>query len=62
MKQIIEEKLTFQTTTIQRILKNVAYIGEIKYDGKIYLGLHEPIISIKRNSGHLEYAIPTAKT
>lgn len=37
----------FQTTTIQYILKNITYTGKIKYVGKIYPGLHEPIISDK---------------
>jgi len=31
--------------TINRILKNVKYIGKIEYDGEIYEGHHEPIIS-----------------
>lgn len=30
---------------VNRILKNVKYIGKIEYDGKIYEGKHEPIIS-----------------
>lgn len=35
----------FQTTTMQYILKNITYTGKIKYAGKVYPGLHEPIIS-----------------
>lgn len=31
--------------TVNRILKNVKYIGKIEYDGKVYDGHHEPIIS-----------------
>jgi len=35
----------FQTTTVQYIVKNITYIGKIKYAGVMYPGLHEPIIS-----------------
>jgi site-specific DNA recombinase len=31
--------------TVNRILKNVKYIGKIFYDGQVYPGKHEPIIS-----------------
>ena len=35
----------FEYFQVNRILKNVKYIGLIEYDGKIYPGKHEPIIS-----------------
>jgi site-specific DNA recombinase len=31
--------------SVNRILKNVKYIGKIYYDGEVYEGTHEPIIS-----------------
>jgi site-specific DNA recombinase len=31
--------------SVSRILKNVKYIGKIYYDGEVYEGTHEPIIS-----------------
>jgi len=36
--------VSFKTTNIQITLKNVVYIGKVAYEGKIYPGLHEPII------------------
>lgn len=35
----------FQKTNLDRILKNVTYIGKIKFNGQIYDGLHKGIIS-----------------
>jgi len=35
----------FSKTTIFSILRNVVYIGKIKYNDQIYQGTHEPIIS-----------------
>jgi len=35
----------FSKTTIFSILRNVVYIGKIKYNDEIYQGTHEPIIS-----------------
>lgn len=35
----------FKNTNIQLILKNVLYIGKVKYNGELYPGLHEAIIS-----------------
>lgn len=37
--------LNFKNTNIQYMLNNVIYIGKVKYEGKIYKGLHEAIIS-----------------
>lgn len=34
----------FKNTYIQHIIKNVLYIGKVKYMGQLYQGLHEPII------------------
>jgi len=34
----------FKIAYIQHIIKNVLYIGKVKYMGQIYPGLHEPII------------------
>ncbi len=36
---------TWAHYTVNRVLKNVKYIGKIMYDGEIYEGKHEPIIS-----------------
>lgn len=35
----------FKNTNIQLILKNVLYTGKVKYNGELYPGLHEAIIS-----------------
>lgn len=35
----------FKNTNIQWVLNNVVYAGKVKYDGKIYPGLHEAIVS-----------------
>lgn len=32
-------------SSMERLLKNPLYVGEISYDGKIYKGIHTPIIS-----------------
>jgi len=34
----------FKNTNIQWVLNNVVYAGKVKYDGKIYPGLHEAIV------------------
>ena len=36
---------TFTKSSIKNILSNPVYIGKLKYAGKIYNGLHQPIIS-----------------
>jgi site-specific DNA recombinase len=41
-KVLGEEK--FKNTYIQHIIKNVLYIGKVKYMGQLYQGLHEPIV------------------
>ncbi len=35
----------FRNTNIQLILKNPTYMGKIRYEDKLYDGLHEPIVS-----------------
>ena len=35
----------FRVTNIQLMLRNPTYMGKIEYEGKLYLGLHDPIIS-----------------
>lgn len=55
LKEIVEEmyELGFRSkagkkirkSTYDRMLKNPAYIGKIRYAGKIYEGIHTPIIS-----------------
>jgi site-specific DNA recombinase len=35
----------FSKTNISHILRNVVYAGKVKYNGEIYNGAHEPIIS-----------------
>lgn len=35
----------FTKSCIRHILSNVVYIGKVKYGGKVYDGLHQPIIS-----------------
>lgn len=37
--------VSFRSTNVQMILNNVAYMGKVKYEGKIYLGQHDPIVS-----------------
>jgi len=37
--------IKFKNTNIQLILKNVLYIGKVKYNGELYKGEHEAIIS-----------------
>src|SRR5690606_25375021 len=32
--------------SIQAILKNPVYVGKIRYNGEIYEGTHDPIISV----------------
>jgi site-specific DNA recombinase len=34
----------FKNTYIQHIIKNVVYIGKVKYMGQLYHGLHNPIV------------------
>jgi site-specific DNA recombinase len=34
----------FKNTYVQHIIKNVLYIGKVKYRGELYRGLHEPIV------------------
>jgi len=38
-------RLSFSKSRISYILRNVIYTGKIKYAGKIYQGVHEPLIS-----------------
>jgi len=35
----------FSKTAISYILRNTVYTGKIRYDGKLYQGIHKPIIS-----------------
>lgn len=35
----------FRNTNIQLILRNPTYMGKIQYEGKLYQGLHEPIVT-----------------
>lgn len=37
--------ILFRVTNIQLMLKNPTYMGKIEYEGKLYPGLHDPIIS-----------------
>jgi len=37
--------LPFSKSRISYILRNIIYIGKIKYVGKVYQGIHQPIIS-----------------
>lgn len=37
--------VSFKKTNVQLILNNVIYVGKVKYENKVYPGLHEPIIS-----------------
>ena len=36
---------TFSKTEIDYILRNIVYTGKIKYTGKVFQGLHKPVIS-----------------
>ncbi len=36
---------TFSRTEIDYILRNIVYTGKIKYTGKVFQGLHKPVIS-----------------
>ena len=35
----------FTKSHIEHILRNIVYIGKVKYSGKVYQGIHQPIIS-----------------
>jgi len=35
----------FKNTGIQLMLKNIIYVGKVRYNGELYPGLHEPVIS-----------------
>ena len=35
----------FTKSHLENILRNIVYIGKIKYSGKVYEGIHEPLIS-----------------
>jgi len=37
--------LSFSKAHLQSILKNPVYIGKFRYSGKVYQGLHQPLIS-----------------
>jgi site-specific DNA recombinase len=37
--------IKFKTTNIQLVLRNVLYVGKVKYNGELYPGMHEAIIS-----------------
>jgi len=37
--------LYFSKSRISYILRNIIYVGKIKYAGKVYQGIHEPLIS-----------------
>lgn len=41
----LSKKYGFSLNGIKKILRNFAYIGKIKFDGEIYEGTHDPIIS-----------------
>ena len=36
---------TFTKSFLARILRNITYTGKVNYDGQIYQGIHQPIIS-----------------
>ncbi|MCX5696813.1 MAG: recombinase family protein [Candidatus Omnitrophica bacterium] len=45
-KQVFNDKnLPFSKAHLQSILKNPVYIGRFRYSGKIYQGVHQPLIS-----------------
>jgi len=45
-KQILNDKgLTFSKAHLQSILRNPIYTGEMRFSGKIYQGVHQPLIS-----------------
>ena len=45
-KQIINNKgLPFSKAHLQSILRNPVYIGKMRFSGKIYQGMHQPLIS-----------------
>ena len=39
------EGCAFRNTKIQYVIRNAVYLGKVNYQGKIYDGLHDPIIS-----------------
>lgn len=41
----ISEEFDIATSTLYEIIKNPIYIGKIRYKGKLYTGLHKPIIN-----------------
>ncbi len=40
----ISEEFKIPVSSLYEIVKNPAYIGKIRYKGKLYIGLHRPII------------------
>jgi len=45
-KQVFNDKnLPFSKAHLQSILRNPVYIGKFRYSGKIYQGVHQPLIS-----------------
>ncbi len=45
-KHIFDDKdLPFSKAHLQSILKNEVYLGKVKFSGKVYSGLHQPLIS-----------------
>ena len=45
-KQVFNDKnLSFSKAHLQSILKNPVYIGKFRYSGKVYQGVHQPLIS-----------------
>jgi site-specific DNA recombinase len=43
----ISKKHNIPTSTLYQIIKNITYLGKIKYKGKIYKGKHKPLIDEK---------------
>lgn len=42
--RVISEEFNIPASSLYEIIKNPAYIGKIRYKGKLYKGLHRPII------------------
>jgi site-specific DNA recombinase len=40
----ISKKFNLPTSTLYQIIKNITYLGKIKYKGKTYKGTHKPLI------------------
>jgi len=41
----LSKKHNFSVNGLKKILKNSVYLGKVKFDGQVYSGMHQPLIS-----------------